>query len=249
MAKKNRVHEQLPDNVIEIRDQPALRITDWKSGMGEEEDDLQLAIYALAGWKHRGFDRIRTGFYYFEKNGSYDYSDWDEHSLVGAFRFVDRVARQYIAEKVWPAKTNKWCGYCTLKGKCSEFTRMVVQAPTPTRFDIAPTKENGPAIIHLLSEIEAVAKASYKIQEDLKAKAKQLLEAGPIEVDGKVYSLTTYPGSYNYDLERMVVQATELLGAPPLQRLDPQATHPVVLILQFCPIDKPRNVRIRPCHR
>lgn len=205
-------------DLVDIRDDGTLRILDWKTGQSAEEDDLQLAMYALAAWKkYPGFKRTETAFFYVEKN-IYQASYWDEETLVGALEYVDGLARKFIAEKEFPQTPNKNCKWCSLNKSCDAFKNQLLAEPDRATWDLEAKPENLPAIISHYEKIDAIAKAAYGIAESLKEKRNELLKtSGPVNIGGRTYQVKEQVSRYEYDLPQIFVKAQEILGRPPIE--------------------------------
>lgn len=203
---------------VDIRETGELRIIDWKTGMSEEEDDLQLACYALAAYKkYPGFNRIETGFFYLER-GVYQSSIWTPEDLTGALEYVDKLARQFLSETIFPQKPHKWCRYCTLKDTCKAFQALIEKEPTPVeleeRLDLLPS------IISDLEKAENIVKAAEAIVEDLKQKRNNLLMThGPQILDGRQFKANVYTSTYDYNIPEIFSVLSEKLGRPPFEIL------------------------------
>lgn len=194
-----------------------IRILDWKTGMTEEEDDLQLACYALAAFKkYPGWGRIETAFYYLERK-SYQSSFWTQEDLAGALDYVDRLVKEFQKaerEDKFPQTPHKYCKYCSLRDGCDAFQHLLEKEPTPVeleeRLDLLP------AILHDLEHAETILKAAESIVEVLKAKRNNiLLTHGSQTVDGRVYTAKAYTSSYNYDIPALFDFLTQKTGHAP----------------------------------
>lgn len=206
-------------DVFDDEGQSTLRITDWKTGFSAVRDDLQLALYALLGWKVYGFDRIRTGFFYLDKR-HYEYSNWDENSLVGAWTYVSGLVNKLRSDREWPERPNVKCGYCEIRANCKTFSRMMTQVPAPDRWDVPADHANIGTIISLLGQVEAQKKAVCGIEARLKERRNTLLlEKNDVVVDGVVHHAFEYTTTYQYDIERLFTQAANVLGRSPFEVL------------------------------
>lgn len=209
-------------DLVDVRPDGTLRILDWKSGYGEEIDDLQLACYALAAWKlFPGFTRIETAFFYMDRGAYVPSPIWTEETLVGALEAVDHLAVAYLNEKEWAPKLNKYCPYCTLKANCKAYSQSIVQTPDRPSWDIDATVENFPEILKRIEKIEAISKISYGILETLKEKRAAVLKTagGTIKVGDHVWKGKEQAQSYEYDIGLIFTKAEELLGRPPFEIL------------------------------
>ena len=201
------------------------RVWDWKTGFGEPADDLQLACYALVVWdrylgKTRDPFRIRTGFYYLEKD-TYDQSEWDNQSLIGALEYVDTVARRFLARKEFPETPNKYCGYCSLKGSCKAYSQQLQAAPEKSAFEIEEKADNLPQIIESIEKLEAIEKAAAAIAKDLKDKRARILTAnGPTVVNGRTWSAKEQVSTYRYDVGPIFTGIQAIIGRPPFEILE-----------------------------
>lgn len=198
-----------------------LVIVDWKTGLTQEEDDLQLAIYALCAWKKYGqFPYIKTVFAYVQQ-GFTKSTSWTNETLCGALDYLVPLANEYLAaEKAnkWPEKLNKYCVYCALKDSCEACKNALTVKQDVASYEIEATPENLPKIIACKDKIEGIAKTAYAILEKLKTAYEQILqEHGTQTIDGRTYELKEKTSRYNYDLEPIFLKAQELIGRPPLE--------------------------------
>jgi len=198
-----------------------LVILDWKTGQTKEEDDLQLAIYALAAWKKYGaFPYIVTKFAYVQQEFTQTTS-WDAETLVGALEYLKPLAEDYLKaqkENKWPQTPHKWCKYCDLRDNCEAYNKQLAARPDRASYDIEPTLENLPAILEYHDKVKAIADAAYSIQQMMKEKYEKVLtENGKITLDGRTFELKEKVCRYNYDLPVIFGATQEIIGRPPLE--------------------------------
>jgi hypothetical protein len=208
-------------DLVDIRDDGrTLRIIDWKTGQGEEVDDLQLAVYALAAWRlYPGFERYETAFFYVEK-GIYRATYWDTETLTGALHLVDDLAVKFLAERDWAPRLNQYCGYCSLRDGCKAFQESLKAAPELPAYAIEATVENLPRLLEARDRITAIEKAAKSIGDQLKdSVTKVLREAGPQTVDGRTHKVIEYSSSYDYDVAAIFEGVQRVIGRPPFEIL------------------------------
>ncbi len=198
-----------------------LVILDWKTGQTKEEDDLQLAMYALAAWKKYGqFPYIVTKFAYVQQ-GFTQTTSWDSETLVGALEYLKPLAEDYLKaqkENKWPQTPHKWCKYCDLKESCEAYNKQLEAKPDRPSYDIEPTLENLPLILEYHDKVKAIADAAYSIQAMMKEKYEKVLtENGKITLDGRTFELKEKVSRYNYDLPVIFGATQEIIGRPPLE--------------------------------
>jgi hypothetical protein len=205
-------------DLVEARDDGTLVIWDWKTGFSEPEDDLQLAIYALAAWKmYPGFPVIETRFAFLDRK-TVDWSRWDEQTLVPALEYVDELARTFIARTTYPRTPHKGCGYCSLKNTCPEYQKQITTAVEPAKWDIPATLSNLPQIIDWHKRADALEKMAKQIKNDLDEKRKALLvEHGDQVIGGKAYHAYEATTSYDHDLSGIFQEIQEVIERPPME--------------------------------
>lgn len=206
------------------KEQNVLRIVDWKTG-NSEADDLQLKLYALAGWikysKGYNIDVVETRFFYLEQNGKSPAQYWNKESLVAVLAFVEEKAKTYLNRKEFPKTPNKYCSYCPFLNECSECKALTAEAPKLP--EIETTKENLPSIITEIERLEIIKNLVDKALDSLKyARNKLLLEAKDegIKIGDKIYYAKEIPNRYIYDLAPIFTQTQELIGRPPFEIME-----------------------------
>jgi hypothetical protein len=198
-----------------------LVILDWKTGQTKEEDDLQLAMYALAAWKKYGqFPYIVTKFAYVQQ-GFTQTTSWDAETLVGALEYLKPLAEDYLKaqkENKWPQTPHKWCKYCDLNSNCEAYNKQLEAKPDRASYDIEPTLDNLPAILEYHDKVKAIADTAYSIQAMMKEKYEQILaEHGKVTIGGRTFELKEKVSRYNYDLPVIFGATQEIIGRPPLE--------------------------------
>jgi len=203
----------------DVLDDGTLRIVDWKTGLSQPGDDLQLACYALAAWKiFPGFEKIQTGFFFLEQGGKYEYSTWDEHTLVGAFNYISKIVQTMSSEKKWGPKLNKYCGYCSIKDSCDLYKQTLKKPVVESEWKYEPVADNLPVIIERYKEISSLKKIVDGIEKELNEARKTILKtSGPSVVGDKEYYLNEYASSYEYDVAKIFASAEEITGRQPYE--------------------------------
>jgi len=208
-------------DVVFVDNNGGLVILDWKTGQTKEEDDLQLAMYALSAWKKYGqFPYIVTKFAYVQQ-GFTQTTSWDAETLVGALEYLKPLAEDYLKaqkENKWPQTPHKWCKYCDLKENCEAYNKQLAARPDRASYDIEPTLENLPAILEYHDKVKAIADAAYGIQAMMKEKYEAIFaEHGKVTIGGRTFELKEKVGRYNYNLPVIFGATQEIIGRPPLE--------------------------------
>ena len=208
-------------DLVYVADDGGLVILDWKTGQTKEEDDLQLAVYALAAWKKYGqFPYIKTIFAYVQQ-GFTQTTFWDAETLVGALEYVKPLATEYfsaIKSGNLPQKPHKWCKYCGLTETCEAYKKQLEAKPDRASYDIEPTLENLPAILEYHDKVKAIADTAYGIQAMMKEKYEAIFaEHGKVTIGGRTFELKEKVGRYNYNLPVIFGATQEIIGRPPLE--------------------------------
>lgn len=211
-------------DAVYVDNNGGLVILDWKTGQTKEEDDLQLAMYALAAWKKYGqFPYIVTKFAYVQQ-GFAQTTSWDAETLVGALEYIKPLAEDYLKaqkENKWPQTPHKWCKYCDLKESCEAYSKQLEAKPDRVSYDIEPTIENLPAILEYHDKVKAIADTAYSIQQMMKEKYEQILsEHGKATIGGRTFELKEKVSRYNYNLPVIFGATQEIIGRPPLELCD-----------------------------
>lgn len=208
-------------DAVYVDNNGGLVILDWKTGQTKEEDDLQLAMYALAAWKKYGqFPYIVTKFAYVQQ-GFTQTTSWDAETLVGALEYLKPLAEDYLKaqkENKWPQTPHKWCKYCDLNSNCEAYNKQLEAKPDRASYDIEPTLENLPAILEYHDKVKAIADTAYSIQAMMKEKYEAVLgEHGKVTIGGRTFELKEKVSRYNYDLPVIFGATQEIIGRPPLE--------------------------------
>lgn len=208
-------------DVVYVDDDGSLVILDWKTGMTKEEDDLQLAMYALAAWKKYGeFPRIVTKFAYVQQ-GFPQTTSWDAETLVGALEYVKPLAQGYMqALKTgkWEQTPHAWCKYCDLRTNCTAYNSQLAAKPDVASYDIEAKLDNLPTILAYHDKLKAIASAAYAAQELMKAKYEEILLAtGKVTIAGRTYEIKERTSRYEYDLPTIFGATQEIIGRVPLE--------------------------------
>jgi len=208
-------------DLVYAEDDGTLVIRDHKTGQSKDEDDLQLAMYALMAWKKYGsFPTIKTVFDYVEQGFSQT-QYWNAETLVGAVEYVIPLAKDYLAAmntNNWPQTPHKWCKYCSLTANCEAFKKQLECKQDRNSYDIDATIENLPAILEYHAKIKAVADAAYSIEAMMKEKYEKILALhGKVNVAGRTVEIKEKVSRYNYDLAAISVQVEAMIGRQPLE--------------------------------
>lgn len=209
-------------DLVYVDNDNGLNIVDWKTGQTREEDDLQLAVYALAAWRKYGqFPYINTAFAYVQQ-GFIQKSKWDSESLVAALEYIKPWVVAYLEaleKDKWLKTPHKYCKFCALKDECEAFQNLLANKPYRPSYDIEATLENLPSLVNYREKIQAVAAAAYSIEELLKDKIQKVLEeaGGKVEMQGRVYTLKEKICRYKYDLVKIFEAAQTLSRRIPLE--------------------------------
>lgn len=208
-------------DLVYVADDGGLVILDWKTGQTKEEDDLQLAVYALAAWKKYGsFPYIKTIFAYVQQ-GFTQSTLWDAETLVGALEYVKPLATEYfsaIKSGNLPQKPHKWCKFCGLTETCDAYKKQLEAKPDRASYDIEPTIENLPAILEYHDKVKAIADAAYSIQQMMKEKYETvLLQTGKINLGGRTFELKEKVSRYTYNLPAIFPAVQDLIGRTPIE--------------------------------
>ena len=206
------------------KEQNVLRIVDWKTG-NSEADDLQLKLYALAGWikysKGLEIDVVETRFFYLEQGGKSPAQYWNKESLVAVLAYVEERAKAFLNRTEYPKTPNKYCCYCPFQDSCEECKALTAEAPKLP--EIETTKENLPTIINEIDRLEIIKNLVDKALDSLKyARNKLLLEAKDegVKVGNQIYYAKEIPNRYIYDLAPIFTQTQELIGRPPFEIME-----------------------------
>lgn len=210
-------------DIVYVNDKGELVIADWKTGNSKEDDDLQLAIYALAAYKlYPGFDAIKTMFVYTKQRYTQT-SCFSPEKLVGALEYLAPLAEAYFkakAENRYPRQANKYCCYCAQKESCPVYKNLVEAEPyMPSYYDIEPKFENLEKLFQARERASAIRKAGEEIEYCLQKRIEGLLDSvgGKIKVNGRTYELKEKVSRYEYNGEAIFNGLAELLGKPPME--------------------------------
>jgi hypothetical protein len=208
-------------DLVFVADDGGLVILDWKTGQTKEEDDLQLAVYALAAWKKYGsFPYIKTIFAYVQQ-GFTQSTFWNAETLVGALEYVRPLAEEYLSaikSGNLPQKPHKWCKFCGLTETCEAYKRQLEAKPDRASYDIEPTIKNLPAILEYHDKVKAIADTAYSIQQMMKEKYEAvLMGAGKVNIGGRTVELKEKVSRYNYNLSAIFPAVQSIINRPPLE--------------------------------
>ena len=209
-------------DAVYIDKEGRLTILDWKTGLSKDEDDLQLAIYALAAWRKYGActDTIITKFVYVQQ-GVTTRTTWDKESLVGAFEYVSPLVDEFYAahrENKFPRTPHSWCKFCDLKDGCEPYNRQITVKADVNSYNIPATLENLPKIIEYFDKVKSIASAAYAAQAMLRrAYEEVLITHGKQTIDGRTYEVRDRINTYDYDLPIIFQEISEIVGRPPLE--------------------------------
>lgn len=209
-------------DAVYIDNRNRLTILDWKTGLTKEEDDLQLALYALAAWKkYKGCcDTIVTKFAYVQQ-GFTQTTVWDEETLVGAFEYVNPLVKSFLQaeiDNVWKQTPHSWCKHCEFKDGCDAYNKQLTTKVDVSSYDVPATLENLPLIMEYHDRVKAIANAAYAVQSMMKEKYETILsEHGKQNIDGRTYEVTDRVSRYNYNLPVIFQSVSEMINRPPLE--------------------------------
>ena len=211
-------------DLVYIDEDGNLNIVDWKTGQSKEEDDLQLAVYALCAWKIYGsFPCIKTTFVYVQQ-GYVQTSSWDSESLVSALTYVEGIVADYLNEmskpKIgWKQTPHSNCKYCSLRKECVQFNRQLQTQPEPKDYELDASLDNLPKLLEAKDRIDAIAKAAAFINEQVKSKIESVVESagGIVNYEGRTIQLKEKVTSYDYNLPQIFVDTQKLTGAIPAE--------------------------------
>ena len=210
-------------DLVYVDDDGNLEIVDWKTGQTKEDDDLQLAMYALVAWKKYGqFPSIRTSFVYVQQGFVQSFS-WDSENLVSALNYLMPLVDEYLTEtskpkKDWKQTPHSWCKYCSYCSSCKAYNQQLAEVPQKSQFEIETKLENLPKIMELFNKVKAISEAADSVMSSLKYKYEQLLtENGRVNIGGRTYELKEKVSRYQYDLPKIFLETQKLTGNPPIQ--------------------------------
>lgn len=217
-------------DLVYCGDDGSLNIVDWKTGQTKEDDDLQLAIYALCAWKKYGsFPSIKTNFVYVQQGYIQSFT-WDSENLVSALNYLATLADEYLAETSkpkdqWKQTPHSWCKYCSFCKTCKAYNQQLETAPAKQDYDIEANLENLPKIIEFYNKIKAISEAADALKENLKYKyEKVLMDSGKVNIGGRSYEIKEKVSRYTYDLPKIFLATQELIGRPPIEMCEYSAT-------------------------
>lgn len=210
-------------DMVFIDENACLNIVDWKTGQTKEDDDLQLAIYALTAWKKYGsFPSIKTSFVYVQQGFQQSFN-WDSENLVSALNYLMPLVDEYLAEtskpkKDWRQTPHSWCKYCSFCSKCKAYNQQLEAVPETKNYEIEAKAENLPVIIEYYNKAKAIAEAAESLMNSMKYKYEKILgENGRINIANRTFELKEKVSRYTYDLPKIFTQVQELIGKVPIE--------------------------------
>lgn len=215
-------------DAVWVDEQGRLVILDWKTGLTKEEDDVQLALYALAAWKKYGNFAAIKCVYAYTQQGYSQVTYWDAESLVASLDYLKPLIVSYLTalkNNQWERTPHKYCKWCTLKDDCEPFLKQLEAKQDRASYDIEPTLGNLPAILEYHDKVKAIADAAYSIQQMMKGKYEAVFAAhGKQNIGGRIFEITQKTSRYNYNLEAIFNSAAELVGRAPLELCEYSST-------------------------
>lgn len=200
-----------------------LDIVDWKTGQTKEDDDLQLAIYALCAWKKYGsFPGIKTTFAYVQQGFTQSFN-WDSENLVSALNYLNPLVEEYLKEtskpkNQWKQTPHSWCKYCSFCKDCKAYNSQLAEKPVVSDYEIEATLENLPKIFEYFEKAKAISEAADSLMNSMKYKYEKVLsESGKVNIGGRTFELKEKVSRYNYDLPKIFIATQELIGKPPIE--------------------------------
>lgn len=215
-------------DLVYVDDNANLSIVDWKTGQTKEDDDLQLAIYALCAWKKYGqFPSIKTSFVYVQQNYVQSFN-WDSVNLVSALNYLTPLVDEYLAETAkpkdqWKKTPHSWCKYCSFCKTCKAYNSQL-QEPVQ-ELEIETKLENLPKIIDTFEKAKAIIAAAEFLKAEMQSKYEELLaRTGKVTIDGRTFEVKEKVSRYNYDLPKIFLATQELIGRPPIEMCEYSST-------------------------
>ncbi|MBR4330333.1 MAG: PD-(D/E)XK nuclease family protein [Candidatus Riflebacteria bacterium] len=210
-------------DLVYIDDNGNLDIVDWKTGQTKEDDDLQLAIYALCAWKKYGaFPSIKTSFVYVQQ-GFIQSFNWDAENLVSALNYLMPLVDEYLAETSkpkdqWKQTPHSWCKYCSFCKECKAYNSQLTEKPVATDYEIEATLENLPKIFECFEKAKAIQEAAEALVNSMKYKYEKILsESGKVNIGGRTFEVKEKVSRYTYDLPKIFIETQNLIGKPPIE--------------------------------
>lgn len=166
----------------------AVTLHDWKTGMmlptrEEAESDIQAGIYALWASKVWPDKEIVTSWHYLRQGARIDVH-WPQYKLDNLDDWLYATANRLADEQVqgpelFPPKPSGRCAWCAFSKDCPVFATEATEADPLDAADCIDQMEHA----------KAMAKAWDARAKKLGETMKHLLDAGPIEHDGRVWSM------------------------------------------------------------
>lgn len=217
-------------DLVYVDDNANLNIVDWKTGQTKEDDDLQLAIYALCAWKKYGqFPSIKTTFVYVQQGFTQSFN-WDSENLVSALNYLMPLVDEYMVEtskpkNQWKQTPHSWCKYCSFASKCKAYNQQLEAAPEVKDYEIEAKLENLPKIIDFYEKAKAIGEAAEALVSSMKYKYEKILgEAGKVNINGRTFEIKEKVSRYTYDLPKIFIATQELIGRPPIEMCEYSST-------------------------
>lgn len=210
-------------DLVYVDDNGNLDIVDWKTGQTKEDDDLQLAIYALCAWKKYGsFPSIKTTFVYVQQGISQSFN-WDSENLVSALNYLVPLVEEYLAEtskpkNQWKQTPHSWCKYCSFCKDCKAYNSQLAEKPSASEYEIEAKLENLPKIIEFYEKAKAIQEAAEALVGQMKYKYEKILaESGKVNIGGRSFEVKEKVCRYNYNLPKIFIETQNLIGKPPIE--------------------------------
>jgi thiol-disulfide isomerase/thioredoxin len=210
-------------DLVYVDDNACLNIVDWKTGQTKEDDDLQLAIYALTAWKKYGaFPSIKTTFAYVQQGFTQSFS-WDSENLVSALNYLVPLVEEYLAEtskpkNQWKQTPHSWCKYCSFCKDCKAYNSQLAEKPSASEYEIEAKLENLPKIIEFYEKAKAIQEAAEALVNQMKYKYEKVLsDSGKVNIGGRTFEVKEKVSRYNYNLPKIFIETQNLIGKPPIE--------------------------------
>ena len=217
-------------DLVYVDDNANLNIVDWKTGQTKEDDDLQLAIYALCAWKKYGqFPSIKTTFVYVQQGFTQSFN-WDSENLVSALNYLMPLVDEYMVEtskpkNQWKQTPHSWCKYCSFCSNCKAYNSQLAEKPLASEYEIETKLENLPKIIDFYEKAKAIGEAAEALVSSMKYKYEKILgEAGKVNINGRTFEIKEKVSRYTYDLPKIFIATQELIGRPPIEMCEYSST-------------------------
>jgi len=228
----------------------AIGIIDWKTGMCSPEDNLQMAVYALAAKSIYGAEKVETSFVFVEQHRVESFK-WDDSSLAAAEKAIGDIIGRLTTDQKFPPTLGDHCAWCPINDRCEAYQQIFQLKPVPPELPEA-IPANLPLIINKLQALKAYQGAIEKIIAELSDRQKKILAdaGGAITTEtGYTYRLVSRPSRYEYSLPDIWMGTQEIIGQPPLSicQFDPGGFNE--LLKTVTPDQKKKLNKLKTQHR